>query len=109
MLKTKHFFPFIKMIKALDIKDELKEIYQKTRGKSQEELGHIDESEGIDYLYMFVEKLPNAEKEVMDFLAIFTGRTRDEIDELGIDETFEIISQIVTDESFQSFLSRAVK
>jgi hypothetical protein len=109
MLKTRHFFPFIKMVKALDIKGELKEMYRKTRGKTPEELAQLDETEGIDYLFLFVEKLPGAEREVMEFLVVYTGKTREELDNLDLDETYNIVKEVLTDERFQRFFQQAVK
>lgn len=109
MLKTKHFFPFVKMVKALNIKDELKAMYRKTKGKTKKDLAQLDEEEGIDYLFLFVEKLPNAEAEVMDFLAVYTGKSTQEVAEMDIDETFEIIKEVVMDEKFQVFFQQAVK
>lgn len=109
MLKTKHFFPFIKMVKALDIKDELKEIYNKTKGKKKEDLDQLDKEEGIDYLFLFIEKLPNAEKEVMDFLALYTGKSKGDLDELDIDDTWNILKDLFMDEKFKVFFQRAVK
>ncbi|MGJ9381533.1 hypothetical protein [Salipaludibacillus sp. CF4.18] len=109
MLKTKHFFPFIKMVKALDIKNELKEFYQKTQGKSEKELEQLDDTESFDYLYIFVEKLPNAEKEVMSFLGIFLDKKQKEIDDMELVEMFNVLQGIFKDSSFKAFFQAAVK
>lgn len=109
MLKTKHVFPFIKMIKALGIKAELKSMYAKMREKTKEELDQLDEEEGIDYLFLFIEKLPNAEREVMDFLAVYTGKSKKELDDQDLEVTFETIKGILMNEKFQVFFQRAMK
>jgi hypothetical protein len=109
MLKTKHFFPFIKMVKALDIKDDLKSFYQKVQGKSKEELENLDNLESFDYLYLFIEKLPNAEKEVMNFLSIFLEKPIHDIEEMEITEMWKVISDLFKDESFKTFFQQAVK
>jgi acyl-CoA reductase-like NAD-dependent aldehyde dehydrogenase len=109
MLKTKHVFPFIKMIRALDIKTELKAMFAKAKGKTKEELEQLDEEEGIEYLFIFIDKLPNAEREVMDFLTLYTEKTRKELDEQDIEFTFETIKGIVMDEKFQAFFQLAMK
>ncbi|MGJ9383237.1 hypothetical protein [Salipaludibacillus sp. CF4.18] len=109
MLKTKHFFPFIKMVKALDIKNELKEFYQKTQGKSEKELEQLDDTESFDYLYIFIEKLPNAEKEVMSFLGIFLEKKQKEIDDMEILEMFNVLKDVIKDPSFKTFFQTAVK
>jgi hypothetical protein len=109
VLKTKHFFPFIKMVKALDIKDDLKVFYQKVQGKSKEELESLDNLEGFDYLYLFIDKLPNAEKEVFNFLSIFLDKPTKDIEEMEISEIWKVISDLFKDESFKTFFQQAVK
>jgi hypothetical protein len=109
LLKTKHFFPFIKMIKALNIKEELKSIYQKTKGKTNDDLKKLDDDEGIDYLFLFIEKLPDAEKEVLGFLSIFLDKPIKDIEEMAIEEMWKIISELFEDPSFKTFFRQAVK
>jgi hypothetical protein len=109
MLKTKHFFPFIKMIKALEIKEDLKAFYQKVQGKTKEELENLDSLEGFDYLYLFIEKLPNAEKEVMNFLSMFLEKPVNEIEEMALDEMWKVISDLFKDPLFKTFFQSAVK
>ena len=109
MLKTKHFFPFIKMVKALDVKDLLKEFHQKSKGKTEEELDGLDELESFDYLYVFVEKLPNAEKEVNNFLCVFLEKPQKDVDEMEIAEVYNVIKGIFQDPNFQTFFQAAAK
>lgn len=109
MLKTKHFFPFVKAVKALDIKEELKEIFQKTRGKTEEELEQMDEVEQFDYLYIFIDKLPNAEKEIMSFLVVFLEKDKKEVEEMELTEMFNVFQDIFKDPNFQTFFRSAVK
>ena len=109
MLKTKHFFPFIKMVKALNIKGDLKSFYQKSKGKSAEELAELDGTESFDYLYVFIEKLPNAEKEVMNFLIVFLEKSQKDVDEMEIIEVYNVIKGVFQDPNFQTFFQAAVK
>ena len=109
MLKTKHFFPFIKMVKALNIKGDLKSFYQKSKGKSAEELEELDGTESFDYLYVFIEKLPNAEKEVMNFLIVFLEKPQKDVDEMEIIEVYNVIKGVFQDPNFQTFFQAAVK
>ena len=109
MLKTKHFFPFIKMVKALDIKEDLKSFYQKSQGKSKEELEELDGVESFDYLYVFIEKLPNAEKEVNNFLCVFLEKPQKDVDEMEIIEVYNVIKGVFQDPNFQTFFQAAVK
>lgn len=108
MLKTKHFFPFIKMVKALDIKDELKEMYRLVK-ENPDNLEQLDEEKGIDFLFLLIEKLPNAEREVMNFLSVFLDMTVEEVQEMELDETVQTIYGVFTDPNFKVFFQRAVK
>ncbi len=108
-LKTKHFFPFIKLIKALDIKNEFKEMYSKAKGKTEEELEELDKTEGLDYMFMLIEKLPNAEKETFNFLSVYTGKSKEDIEEMEIDEIAEVIKTVLMDEKLQVFFQQAMK
>ena len=110
MLKTKHFFPFVKMIKALDLRDAFREMYDKAKGKTEEELGKLDENgEGLNYLFIFIDRLPNAEKEVYKFLEVYTGKAKDEIDELDLTEITEILKEVLMDEQFKVFFQQAMR
>jgi hypothetical protein len=110
MLKTKHFFPFVKMIKALDLKDAFKEMYEKAKGKSEEELSKLDQSgEGIDYLFILIDKLPQAEKETYHFLQVYTDKTKEEIENMDLDEVIAILREVLEDEKFKVFFQQAMK
>lgn len=97
------------MIKSLDIKDDLKAFYQKVQGKTEEELKNLDNLEGFDYLYVFIDKLPNAEKEVMSFLSVFLEKPVKEVEEMGIEEMFKTIMELFKDPLFKTFFQSAVK
>jgi hypothetical protein len=97
------------MIKALDIKNELKEIYQKVKGKNNDELTNLDQEQGIDYLFLFIEKLPEAEKEVMSFLSLLLEKPIDEVQEIPFNEMASIIIDVFKDPNFKAFFQLAVK
>ena len=108
-LTVKHLFPFLKLMKALNIKEEFKEI-MRSRSKVDEEVSsEILEDKGVDMIFMLFEKMPNAEKEIKEFLAMYSGKTYAEIEELPVDEFIEIIKQFFREDSFKSFFTRAVK
>lgn len=108
VLKTKHLFPFIRMIKALDIKNEIKEIAQLMK-QYDNDTSKLDEEKGLDFFFLFIEKLPNAENEVMDFLAVFTEKKRKEIEDMPVEELWGILKEVVTDPNFRVFFQQALK
>lgn len=111
-LKTKLFFPFVRMVRALGGKALLAEIMKlrkdasaKSKGKENEAL---TEEMGVELVGVLIERLPDAENEVMEFLALFTGKSREEIEEQPIEETIGTIKDIVTDPKFLDFFKSAV-
>jgi hypothetical protein len=111
-LTTKHLFPFLKLMRALNIKDDFKAIY---RNKSQfenmteEEIAAQVDERGIDLIFMLMEKFPNAEKEIKAFLCIYADKTAEEMEELPVEEFFALIRQFLKEPAFKSFFSQAVK
>lgn len=111
-LTTKHLFPFIRMLTKLNLKHELKEFALKkidVTGKSDEEKEQIQKERGFDLVILIIEKLPNAEKEVFDFLSLYSGRTVDELKEAEISETVGLIRALLQEPAFSSFFQQAVK
>ena len=107
-LTVKHLFPFLKLMKALNIKEEFKEI-MKNRKTEEEVSPETLEEKGIDLIFILFEKMPNAEKEIKAFLALYSGKTYEEIEELPVDEFIDIIKQFFREDSFKSFFTQAVK
>lgn len=101
-LKTKHFFPFVRMVRAIGGKALLADI---TRLRSADNV----EEAGMELVGILVERLPDAENEVMDFLALFTETTREELEEKPIDELIQAIKALVADSNFIDFFRSAVK
>jgi hypothetical protein len=112
-LTTKHLFPFLRLMKALDIKNELKLIVR----KNKEDLGELTEEErealtqekGIDLVFALLEKMPNAEKEIKSFLALYTDRTVEDIEALPVEEFIALIKQFFKEPVLKSFLQQAAK
>ena len=111
-LKTKHLFPFIRLVNKLNIKNELKEFYFKrpdVTGMSDEDKKRLADERKIDFVFMFLEKAENVEKEFLSFLAIYSEKSVEEINKLEITETFAIVKDIVSDKNFEVFFQQAVK
>lgn len=102
-LTAKHLFPFLRMIKAMQLKESLKDLVKLFKSSKT-----VTEEQGIALIWeLFVEGLPNAEKETFEFLAVYSGKSREEIEQLPIEDLLEIIKQLVKEPQLKSFLSRA--
>lgn len=108
-LKTKHLFPLIKMVKKLDIKDDIKQFLGSIEGKTKDELQEMDKEKGFDLLYIFIEKLPQAEEEIYEFLSTYTEKKIGQIKELDVFELFELVKSAFKNEAFKSFFTQVMK
>lgn len=111
-LTTKHLFPFLKLMKALSIKDDFKKIYRNKatiEGLSETEINAMIEERGIDIIFTLLEKMPDAEKEIKQFLCIYADKTMEEMQDMPIDEFIALIKQFLAEPQFKSFFQQAVK
>jgi hypothetical protein len=111
-LITKHLFPFIRMINKLNIKEDLKEFYLNkidVSGKTDKEIARIEDERGMDFVFLILEKLPQAENEVYDFLALYSGKTVEELQEAELEETISLLTTLFQDKLFTAFFQQAVK
>lgn len=99
MVKTRHLFKLSAMVDKMGIDEELKLFTKKgTKGLSQEEVGQ-------SFVFAMVKKLHRAEEETIAFIAAATGKTTEEISEMGIKELIEIFKGILKEEGVLDFLS----
>lgn len=111
-LTVKHLFPFLKLMKALNIREEFKNIVKNkvdVTEMTEEEKNEILQERGMDILFTLMEKMPNAEKEIKSFLALYTERTVEDIEALSIDEFIGLCKQFFNEPEFKSFFTQAVK
>ena len=111
-LTVKHLFPFLKLMKALNVRDEIKNIMKNKvsiEGLSDEERDALLQEKGIDILFALMEKMPNAEKEIKSFLALYADKQLEEIEALGIEEFINLIKKFFAEPEFKSFFTQAVK
>lgn len=112
-LLTIHFFPFTRMVRAMGGKALLSEIMRlrkeaSKRGQAEEAEGFGEEL-GMELMGILLDRLPDAENETLDFLALFMGISREELEQQPIDETINALVELVRDANFLDFLRSAVK
>lgn len=111
-LSTVHLFPFIRMINKLDIKHEIKEFFTNkldVTGKSEEEKKQLIDARGLEFVFILLEKMPNAEKEVFELLALYSGKSVEEIKSAELPDTIALIKNLFQDEAFSAFFQQATK
>jgi hypothetical protein len=111
-LTVKHLFPFLKLMKALNIKDDLKDILKNKvdiTGLTEEEQGEILQERGIDIIFTLMEKMPNAEREIKSFLSLYSDQTLEDIEALPVEEFIELIKTFLKEPQLKSFFRQAAK
>ena len=111
-LTVKHLFPFLKLMKALNIKDEFKNLL-----KNKIDVTDLDEAaqselmqeRGLDMVFMLMTKMPDAEREIKSFLALYSDQTLEDIEALPVEEFIDLIKQFFAEPQFKSFFKQAAK
>ncbi|MFS0864127.1 hypothetical protein [Fredinandcohnia sp. 179-A 10B2 NHS] len=111
-LTTKHLFPLIRLVNKLKLKEDIKSFYfnkADVTDKTQEEKDRIQQEKGMDFIFSLLEKVPNAEDEFYSFLALYSGKKKEEIVESDLSLPIEILKDIIQDKNFVVFFQQAVK
>jgi putative heme iron utilization protein len=111
-LTVKHLFPFLKLMKALNVKEEFKNLSKNkidVSAMTEEEQNDVLQERGMDMMFTIMEKMPNAEKEIKSFLALYSDRQVEEIESLSIDEFIALVKQFFAEPELKSFFKQAAK
>lgn len=108
-LITTDLFKMSKILKKMNIKNEIKGLFTDVTGKKEEEKKEIGQDVGIQLAFIVMENMYLAEKEITDFLADMTGKTKDEISKQKPVETIKMFEELFSQEDFKVFFSQAVK
>jgi hypothetical protein len=111
-LTVKHLFPFLKLMKALNIKEEMKNIIKNrvdVTGLSDEEKEAALQDKGIELMFGLMEKMPDAEREIKHFLSIYDDKTLEEIEALSVEDFITLVKRLFAEPSFKSFFAQAAK
>jgi len=109
MLKGQCFFPLLKLVNKLGIKEDIRSLMEDVSGKSQEEKEIIQKEKGYDLMFVFLEKLAGAEKETFDFLSVYLEKSIEEVKQMDILEIGETFKNLFADEKFKVFFQKAMK
>ena len=108
MLKGKCFFPLLKLIKKVDIKQELRNLTVDVTGKTVEEKKAITNANGLELVFIIVEKIADAEVETWEFMTQYLEKPIDEVKEMDIFDIAEIIAELIKDKRFQTVFHKAI-
>jgi hypothetical protein len=99
MLKTKDMFLLSAIADKTGLSTELPAIL---KNKDQEQVG-------IQLVAFVISKLYKAQNEVIALIVSATGKTKDEVDNLGMKELVEVVKGILGEEGILDFFTNSVK
>lgn len=90
---------------------DIKEVVQANIELSEkyDNLGREIQAKGFELIFLFIENLPKAEKEVYTTLSKIYGVTVKEVEAWEGDKLIEAIKEIATNQAFQRFFSTLMK
>lgn len=90
---------------------DIKEVVQANIELSEkyDNLGREIQAKGFELIFLFIENLPKAEKEVYTTLSKIYGVTVKEVEAWEGDKLIEAIKEIATNQAFQRFFSSLMK
>lgn len=108
-LKTSDLFSLSRILKKMNIKDEIKVLAKDITGATSEEKKKAEQSMEIDLAMLFVENIGSAEKEIYKFFADLTGKTAADIENMDLNDFMNLVQELFNQDGFASFLSTASK
>lgn len=108
-LETSDLFSLTRILKKMNIKDEIKSLVKDVTGLNDEEKKKAEQALQIELVWLFVENIGNAEKEIYKFLADLTGMKTEEIKHLEPNKFMALIEELFQQDSLGSFFSMALK
>ena len=117
-LKAIDIMPMVKILSKIGLKniketfseDNLKTMIESINGETKEEKAtYLGFSLIVDLVDIILANLPSCENEIYSFLAGLSGKTADEIKDLGLGEFTEMIVAVVQKEEFTDFFKAVSK
>lgn len=108
-LRTSDLFSLSKIIKKMNIKEDIKALVKNITNLNTEERKNVEKAMQIDLVMLFVENISTAEKEVYKLFADISNKSTKEIEEMGISEFIKLVQDLFNQEDIGDFLSMALK
>lgn len=111
-LRFEDVFTISKIIKKMNIREEIKKSIKDTTSnnddENKEDHESFAESLGIDVALLFVENIPAAEKEVYSLFSNLTEKKIEDVKKMKATEVFEIVKSWFTNEDMKQVFSTAL-
>lgn len=108
-LKTSDLFILSRILRKMNIKDEIKKLVKDITGTTPERKKKAEHDMEIDLVMLFVENISNAEQEIYKFMGDLSGKKLQEIADQPPAETINMLKELFEQANFTDFLSLASK
>lgn len=108
-LKTSDLFKLSRIIKKMNIKNEIKGLAKDITGDTSEGKKKAEQNLQIDLAMLFAENVGAAEKEIYKFFADLTGKSSTKIENMDLKDFMNLVQELFNEEDIGSFLSTASK
>lgn len=108
-LKTTDLFSLTRIIKKMNIKDEIKGLIKDVSGLNDAEKASALQTIQMELILLFIENIGNSEKEIYKLLADMNDCTVKDIENQSPIRTIEMIQAVANDEELANFLKVALR
>lgn len=108
-LKTSDLFSLSRIIKKMNVKEDLRNLAQDVTGFTKEEKEKLNKTLQIDLLMLFVENLGSAEQEIYKLLGDLQNKSTKEIEAMDLDKFMELMKELLAQESLAKLFTMALK
>lgn len=108
-LITKDLGLFSKVMAKMDIKKEIGDLFFISGEDNSDNKELMNIKLGAELLIVILENYNKAENDFYKLLSSLSGKTLKQIEEQPINETIDMITQLIEDDSIQYFLKLAAK
>lgn len=104
-LKTSDIFGLSRILKKMNIKEDIKKLARNVTGTTPEEKKKAEQNMEIDLVMLFVENISSAEKEIYKFFADLTGKNAADIENMELSKFIDLVKELFNQDGFENFLS----
>jgi hypothetical protein len=108
-LKTADLFSVSRIIKKMNIKENLRNLTQDVTEFTKEEKEKVNKNLQIDLLMLLVENLGSAEQEIYKLIGDLESKSPKEIEAMELDAFMELMKGLLAQESLGKLFSMALK
>lgn len=108
-LKTVDLFSLSRILKKMNLKEDIKNLAKDVTGLSEEEKIKAEDEMKISLVMLFAENIGNVEKEVYKLFSDITDKSVKDLQDMNLIDFVNLIKELFEQDGFDDFLKLAVK